>query len=183
ISNKIALILRYAPEAAAPERRQELNRYAGLRYKALRAREHGAKAVLIVTGPNSPNAGELIPLAQDGAVAGSDIVAASVSSAVADQLLAAAGKDLKAIQSDLDRENPHAAGSFEIPGLQVRLATSVIRVRQSDRNVIAHFPPRNSTEYVMIGAHYDHLGFGEQSSRETANESGQVHNGADDNAS
>ncbi len=36
----------------------------------------------------------------------------------------------------------------------------------------------------MIGAHYDHLGFGEEGgSREHSDEKGKVHNGADDNAS
>ena len=75
VSNKIALVLRYVPEAVEPQRRQELNRYAGLRYKAMLAREHGARAILIVTGPNSPNAGELAPLSFDTSLAGSGIVA------------------------------------------------------------------------------------------------------------
>ena len=59
VSNKVVLVLRYVPEGVEPKRRQELNRYAGLRYKATIARNHGAKAMLVVTGPNSPNAGEL----------------------------------------------------------------------------------------------------------------------------
>ena len=71
VSNKIALVLRYVPEAVEIQRRQELNRYAGLRYKAMLAREHGARAILVVTGPNSPNAGELAPLSFDTSLAGS----------------------------------------------------------------------------------------------------------------
>jgi Zn-dependent M28 family amino/carboxypeptidase len=52
-----------------------------------------------------------------------------------------------------------------------------------DNNVIAILPGETE-EYVMVGAHYDHLGFGEEGgSREHKNEKGQVHNGADDNAS
>ena len=85
VSNKIALVLRYVPEAVEIPRRQELNRYAGLRYKAMLAREHGARAILIVTGPNSPNAGELAPLSFDTSLAGSGIVAASISGRVADE--------------------------------------------------------------------------------------------------
>ncbi len=45
------LILRYVPEAVDAKRRAHLNRYAGLRYKAMMARERGAKAVLFVIGP------------------------------------------------------------------------------------------------------------------------------------
>ncbi|MBX2965225.1 MAG: M20/M25/M40 family metallo-hydrolase [Cyclobacteriaceae bacterium] len=36
---------------------------------------------------------------------------------------------------------------------------------------------------VIIGAHYDHLGIGEQGSSLDANPAGKIHNGADDNAS
>ena len=43
VKDKIALVLRYVPEEVDPKRRQELNRYAGLRHKAMLAREHGAK--------------------------------------------------------------------------------------------------------------------------------------------
>jgi hypothetical protein len=107
VSNKIALVLRYVPEAVELSRRQELNRYAGLRYKAMLAREHGARAILIVTGPNSPNAGELAPLSFDTSLAGSGIVAASISGRVGDELFAGSGKDLKALQSALDTENPN----------------------------------------------------------------------------
>ena len=35
--------------------------------------------MLVVTGPNSPNAGEVLPLTNDGTSAGSGIVAASIS--------------------------------------------------------------------------------------------------------
>ena len=59
VKDKIVLILRYVPENVEPARRAQLNRYAGLRYKAMLARERGAKAVLVATGPNSPHAGEL----------------------------------------------------------------------------------------------------------------------------
>lgn len=42
----------------------------------------------------------------------------------------------------------------------------------------------NKAEYtVVIGAHYDHLGIGEQGNSLDANPSGKIHNGADDNAS
>jgi hypothetical protein len=65
VRDKIVLVLRSAPEDVSPERRADLNRYAGLRYKALTAREQGAKALLILTGPNSPGAGELVSIAFD----------------------------------------------------------------------------------------------------------------------
>src|SRR6266404_3881930 len=87
VSNKIVLVLRYVPEDVPPKRRQELNVYAGLRYKAMMARQRGAKALLVVTGPNSPNADQLSPLTFDTSLAGSGIIAASITEKVAAAIL------------------------------------------------------------------------------------------------
>ncbi len=188
VKDKIVLVLRYVPEAVEPKRRAELNRYAGLRYKAMIARSHGAKALLVVTGPNSPNAGELVALTMDSILAGSNIVAASISGRVADALLAATGKNLKTLQSDLDQENPHAADvRFAVPNVRIELTSRVERIKKTDRNVVAVIPPANGgaapVEYVMLGAHYDHLGRGETGGFGIKGEENQIHNGADDNAS
>ena len=62
VKDKIVLVLRYFPEDADQKTRGILARYADLRYKAMAARQHGAKAMIVVTGPRSPNAGELAPM-------------------------------------------------------------------------------------------------------------------------
>ncbi|MEW6159781.1 MAG: M28 family peptidase [Verrucomicrobiota bacterium] len=186
VTNKIVLVLRYVPEGVEPKRRQELNRYAALRYKAMIAREHGAKALLVVTGPNSPNAGELIGLSFDSSSASSEIMAASVTSKVADALFAAAGKDLKTVQSNLDTENPHAEGGFALKGVRLKLSTAVEHIRKSDRNVLAYLPAARGdrvAEHLLVGAHYDHLGYGETGAMKHSGEETAIHNGADDNAS
>ena len=77
VKDKIVLVLRYFPEDADQKTKGILARYSDLRYKAMAARQHGAKAILVVTGPRSPNAGELAPMSFDTAIAGSGIVAAS----------------------------------------------------------------------------------------------------------
>ena len=48
------------------------------------------------------------------------------------------------------------------------------------RNVLG-FIDNNSKSTIVIGAHYDHLGYGEEGS--LSDSAGQIHNGADDNAS
>ncbi len=186
VEDKIVVALRYVPEEVEPERRQQLNRYAGLRYKAMQAREQGAKAFLVVAGPNSPNAGKLIPLNFDSSLADSGIVAASISDTVANALFAPSGKDLKAVQSGLDVENPHFLGQFPLPDVKIKIVVSVEKVKKTDRNVLAMLPPpqlTDETEYVIVGAHYDHIGYGEIGSLARKGEEGQIHNGADDNAS
>lgn len=186
VSNKIVMVLRYVPEGVDTQRRQALNRYAGLRYKALIARNRGARALLVVTGPNSPNAGELTGFTYDTTQAGSGIISATISGQLADRLFAGSGRTLKDLQTGLDNENPHAETSLVLTNARVRFTTSVKHVKQTDRNVLAWIPPskeRSSQEIVLVGAHYDHLGHGETGGFARKDEEGQIHNGADDNAS
>ena len=183
VKGKIALILRYVPENVEPARRAQLNRYAGLRYKAMQAREHGAKAVLVVTGPNSPNAGEVLPLTNDNTSAGSGIIAASISGKLADELLAPSGKTLKQLQTALDNENPHAEQGLALK-VKAKLSCGIQHLKKNDRDVIGVLPPApGNDEYVLIGAHYDHLGRGGTNSLDRSGEEGKIHPGADDNAS
>jgi hypothetical protein len=49
-------------------------------------------------------------------------------------------------------------------------------------NIVAYLDNKASTT-IIIGAHYDHLGLGDQGSSLDANPQSKVHNGADDNAS
>jgi hypothetical protein len=114
VKDKIVLVLRYVPEEVSVERRRELNPYAALQFKAMAARKQGAKAMLVLTGPNSPEAGELVSLSFDRAMGSAAIFAASISGKTAEMLFAASGKDLKAIQAELDKENPHAESGFTL---------------------------------------------------------------------
>ena len=58
VKDKIVVVLRYFPEDADQKTRQILVRYSDLRFKARAARQRGAKGMLVVTGPSSPNAGD-----------------------------------------------------------------------------------------------------------------------------
>ncbi|MCA1585514.1 MAG: M20/M25/M40 family metallo-hydrolase [Acidobacteria bacterium] len=189
VKDKVVLVLRYFPEDADRATRAILARYADLRYKAMAARQRGAKALLVVTGPRSPNAGETIPMSFDTALAGSGIVAASVSATVAQTLLGSVnGKTLESIQKELDSGNPHVAG-FAVPDSIVTVNTSVVREKQQGRNVVAYLPATSPTDgvekpWIALGAHYDHLGRGSHgNSLAEKTEAGQIHYGADDNAS
>src|SRR5205809_2221266 len=103
VKDKIILVLRYFPEDADQKTRGILARYSDLRYKAMAARQHGAKAMLVVTGPRSPNAGGTIPMSFDTALAGSGIVAASISGNVGKAIFTGvSGHTLEDAQKALD---------------------------------------------------------------------------------
>ena len=187
VGGKIAVVLRYVPEDLEGEARSILNRYSGLRYKALTAREAGAVGLLVLTGPRSPNAGETIPMAFDTAAAGSGVAAASIGGEVAHALFAGTGRELEEIQKSFDDGNPHNAG-FELPGVRVTLNTAIERERGTARNVVAVLPGGKAESlakpWVVVGAHYDHLGRGRGgNSLARPDEKDAVHLGADDNAS
>ena len=189
VKDKIVMVLRYVPEDISVDRRQELNRYAGLRYKALIARNNGAKALLIVTGPNSPNSGKLASLSFDTSMAGAGLPVISISGEMGNSLVQFYGKSLKELQTSLDKENPHAVHGLSLPGIVLNIKTHIKRIRKKDNNIVAVLPPAgqasagSETEYVMLGAHYDHLGRGETGGFRIKGEEGMIHNGADDNAS
>lgn len=188
VKDKIVLVLRYTPEKADREPREQHARFSALRYKALAARQAGAKALLIVTGPNSVRAGEVIPTAFDTAAASSGIVAASISGAVADALFVGTGKTLKDAQDALDGGNPHVAG-FALGSREITVDAKLARRTASTYNVAGYLPATRAVSgiakpWVMLGAHYDHLGHGGRgSSLARAGEETKVHPGADDNAS
>ena len=189
VKDKIVLVLRYFPEDADQKTRAILARYSDLRYKAMAARQRGAKALLVVTGPRSPNAGNTVPMTFDTALAGSGIVAASISGDVGRAIFAAAAdKNLEEVQKSMDTGNPHAAG-FAIPNVTVTVKAAVEREMQNGRNVVAYLPATGPTAgvekpWIALGAHYDHLGRGGHgNSLAGKEEAGRIHYGADDNAS
>jgi hypothetical protein len=190
LEGKIAVVLRYIPEDVDQETRALLGQYSDLRYKAMQARELGAVGLLVVTGPRSPNAGELIDMTFDTAAADSGIVAASINGDLARQLFDAVPEQtLAGIQEELDSGNPHVVG-FDFPGVEVTLDVKVERERSTGYNVVGFLPPSDpaapakSKPFVVLGAHYDHLGRGNGgNSLARGSEVGDIHNGADDNAS
>ena len=188
VKDKVVVVLRYFPEDTEGDVRASLARYSGIRYKALLAREHGAKAMLLVTGPRSPNAGQVMPMTFDTAVSGSGILAASISGEVADQLFTGAELNLADAQASLDTANPHITG-FDLSS-NVALDIKVEREKRTGTNVIGMLPaaPQEAgtveRPWVMVGAHFDHLGHGGGgNSLADASQRTAIHYGADDNAS
>ncbi|NNE07698.1 MAG: M28 family peptidase [Gemmatimonadetes bacterium] len=186
VQDKIVLVLRAIPEEVDQKRRLTLNRYAGLRYKALAAREAGAKGLLVVNGPSTKGLSDLVTLRSEVNASTSGIAIASIRTEVAENMFRAAGYDLAEVQAELDLENPHFEGSFALEGVTASLAVELERERQGDDNIVAWLPApdgANAPQYVVLGAHYDHIGHGEVGSLARDGEHGEIHNGADDNAS
>jgi Zn-dependent M28 family amino/carboxypeptidase len=106
---------------------------------------------------------------------------------VAAKLFEKAGTDLLQVQKDIDEGLEPV--SFELTDSNVRMSLEVSRTSVTVRNVLGYLPPAepneptSNDELLIIGAHYDHVGFGERNSKAVVKGEGQIHNGADDNAS
>ena len=184
VQDQWVLVFRYMPGNLTPESRQHLHRYSSLRYKAMLARDRGARGLLVVSGPNSRVRHELAPLRFDVSLAGSSMAALSISDTVAGDLLRGSGKSLAELHDQADSAS--APVGFPLPGVQVSARVELEQQRRSGRNVIGRLQvgPEPSSDFIVIGAHVDHLGHGEgASSLAQEHEKGEIHPGADDNAS
>ncbi len=183
VADKWVLAFRYLPEDVPAERRQQLSPYSGLRYKAMVARDKGARGLIVVSGPNSRVKSQLAPLRQGGAIFGSSLPIISVTDAVADGWLVADGKTLKQLQDKLD--TGEQTMGFALKDVQLAAHIDVMHVKRQGRSVLGVLRAGSepTAETVVIGAHVDHLGTGAADSLAVDDEKGEIHFGADDNAS
>ncbi|HWI90394.1 MAG TPA: M20/M25/M40 family metallo-hydrolase [Flavisolibacter sp.] len=72
--------------------------------------------------------------------------------------------------------------SDESATLDVKLKVDISDKKRSGRNVVG-FLDNGAPTTIVIGAHFDHLGHGEDGGSREVEKKGQIHNGADDNAS
>jgi hypothetical protein len=184
VKDKIVVLLRYEPAGfAAKSGNAGLTQHSQLVTKAINARNHGAKAVILVNGKLGD--GEEDQLTKFGSVNGPEnagiVIVQAKNDAVNSWFTSAGeGKSLAETQNQINSSSTPA--SFAFPGkLQISLGVNIEKTRATVNNVLAYLPGKTD-EYIIIGAHYDHLGYGNVDSL-APSQIGQIHPGADDNAS
>jgi Tol biopolymer transport system component len=184
VENKWVLAYRFLPEGITPERRQHLARFSHLRYKAMQARERGARGLILVSGPTSRVKNQLVPLQFDGSLSGSSLPVISVNDSVAAAWFEANGKSLRGLQEKLD--TGEAVMGFELKDIEVQANIDIEQIKREGRNVLGmlRVADQPTDQIIIVGAHIDHLGQGPSSSSlATEDEREGIHFGADDNAS
>jgi aminopeptidase YwaD len=182
VTGKIVVVLRYSPDGSDPH--SELNRVSSFRNKARTARDKGAIGLIIVTGPNDDPDDDLIKLSFDQAFASSGIPVVCAKRAALEQLFAARGWSYKALQDTIKARRKPVAFAFD--GVSSTLTTEVVKVNAKTANVVGYLPgndPVLKDQVVVVGAHFDHLGFGGPGSGSLTPDTVAIHYGADDNAS
>src|SRR5437870_10135761 len=177
----IVLVLRHQPQETQDRSPFNSSQHNTFINKAINAKQHGARGIIFITDLNHED--EEV----GGATRGADtddlgIPAVHAKRAPLLKLFVDAGKDLGMIQKKIDTNlQPQ---SFELP-VRAHIATDIVRTRKTVKNVVAGITgsdPALQNEWVIVGAHYDHLGLGDRNSL-APSQIGQIHHGADDNAS
>ena len=188
VKGKIVLILRYEPaptdDKSPFKTPPEYSVHAALRTKANNARDHGAVGMILVDLNHDNEAQpELLSTRNSLWRRGNSVVAAQVRREVLQKWLDARGVSLRDFKQKIDRTGKPA--SMAIPGAMAKLQMTLKEDHERAENVVGILPgadPNLRDQRVVIGAHYDHLGFGHFGALDRQAE-GKVHPGTDDNAS
>jgi hypothetical protein len=188
------VVLRQEPQKDDPHSVFEGNQasqHAALARKVANASEHEAGAVVFCNDADSDgDALMAFTRAGEGSKARTMPVLHVRRSAIDEIVRAATGAALADIQKGIDDRLVPASRALD--GWRIRGRVSIDRREARARNVLAFLPGAgrpaagdspaiDAREIVILGAHYDHLGYGGENS--TAPGERAIHHGADDNAS
>jgi hypothetical protein len=204
VRNRIAIAFAGTPDGDNPH--GALARYAGVRWKAIAARNAGAAALVVIAREDNFRTEPLMRLQYDNSGGEAGLPVVVISRQAAARILEAGGlaplpeleKAARSTTTAAPSTNPHvptqpaAQASGEKPksasaALQkvvLSLTTDIVRRNAPAYNVVGILEgsdPVLKNEVIVIGAHYDHLGRGGEGSLSEIE--GEVHHGADDNAS
>ena len=189
VKGKVAIVLRHEPQEDDEKSvfaGKQLTVYSDIVNKAINARSHGAVGMILVNDvgnhPSEPDA-----LVQFGTLAGPEdigLAVIQVATGMVDEWLKPSGHTLDDLRQAIDKDLSNHSFALD-PAAHVAATIDVERIRKPAANVVGLLPgtdPVLARQAIVIGAHYDHLGLGEQYSL-APRQVGQIHHGADDNAS
>ncbi|MDQ3917861.1 MAG: M20/M25/M40 family metallo-hydrolase [Acidobacteriota bacterium] len=195
LKGKVALAFAGTPDGDNPHGR--FTRSGELRFKAAAARAAGASALAVIAREEKFKDDRLAALKYDNAGGDAGLPVVAVSRQAASKILGTGGvAQLAAIEKAVlawggTTHTEPTAGDWltrlklRAPeGIALSVATDVVRKEGPAANVVGVLEgsdPKLRDEVIVVGAHYDHLGRGGEGS--LAPREGEIHHGADDNAS
>lgn len=192
VSGKAVILLRHQPRDSVDNDPDAAGikdtPYMLIRHKAANAYEHGAAAVILCNDyadirKRSRHDDAIMPFHIAGATySHPDLPVINCRRAAIDRVLhAVCGKDLATLEEQIDRTLKPC--SLELTGWRIAGRTELRHVPCEVKNVAAILPGDGALaeETVILGAHYDHLGYGSRGS--LPSKPAAIYHGADDNAS
>jgi hypothetical protein len=179
VRGKWLMILRGDPE---PENNNSpFIPFSADRDKALLAKDMGAAGVLMVSGPAFDPRDAFESLNLEGYSV--DIPVLRIKKEVADIILSKSKNSIASLEKKLNDSKKPFSFSTKVT---VNGKAEIVRELANTRNVVMLIPgedPKLKDEYIILGAHFDHLGMGGPGSGSRALDTIGIHHGADDNAS
>jgi aminopeptidase YwaD len=181
VKGKWVLILRGHPELE--KRSSTYETFADERTKVLTAKDKGAAGVLFVSPVKLDEKDELIELQMGRADVKSGLPVLQVKREIANKILSKSAKTIEELEKELNESKKPV--SFDSK-TEISVKTEIEFQKVKTQNVLAMLEgndPKLKKEFIIIGAHYDHLGYGGKNSGSRMPDTFAIHNGADDNAS
>lgn len=176
VKGKWVLVLRADPDLDNPH--SPFAQYSRDRYKVMNALDHGAAGILLVNTVDFDKQDALAKLNPVQGIAPAKIPVIQIKRNIADELLKSHNETIESLEKKIGENN---GKSFQT-GVELQASAEVNQIKSNTMNVVGYLEGTSgSDEYIIVGAHYDHLGMGGGSSR--APDTTAVHYGADDNAS
>jgi aminopeptidase YwaD len=177
-AGKIAIAFTGTPDGDNPH--GQFARYEDVRWKAIAARNVGAKALVVIAREDNFKDDRLSRLHYDNSGGDAGLPVVVISRQSLQRVLKMPESSLKDIEGAMKMGTP----SFKLPHVSLTIATDVVRREVAAANVIGVLEgsdPTLKNEAIIVGAHYDHLGRGGEGS--LVPREGDINHGADDNAS
>jgi hypothetical protein len=189
VTGKVVIVLRHEPQENDDKSAfagKQLTSHAEIANKAINAKNHGAAGLILVsdTGNHPGEPDDLFKLGDVSGPQEMSIPIVQVKADVVDQWIKASGHTLDDLRQAIDRDLSNHSFTLD-PPMKVAIKVDIERIRRPVANVVAELPgsdPNLADQYIVVGAHYDHLGLGAHNSL-APREIGKIHHGADDNAS
>ena len=183
VEGKWVLVYRGLPNNVDSKTRIHLSRFSDMRYKASTARANKAAGIIFAPPPGI-DAEELPKLSYESGSGASSLPVVAVGKKAAEAMLARANTNLDTLAKRLDAGEMVAG--LPLNGVKVGANISLAYQKRTGFNVLGRLDLDGAPDApaLAIGAHLDHLGHGEASgSLARGEERGEIHHGADDNAS
>lgn len=185
VKGKIAVAWRFEPadkEGKSKFAKDDWSESAHLDSKAKNASDHGAVALILANPPWYKGLDSLLPFAKEFMGSTAAIPVVHVKRTLADALIQQGmGTESKSLGEKINAKPKPESGLMKEVAISGKVA--VKRTVRQLKNVAAMLPGAgpHADEYVIVGAHYDHLGHGGFGS--LSPKSREIHHGADDNGS
>ena len=181
VHGKWVLLLLDGPDGDSPH--SPYGRHKTLNNKIIAARDHGASGILFINRLETTDDNKLRPLQYRQSSSTDGLPVIQITHSVANEIIINHDQSIDELRSKIDEQLTPL--SFLVD-CKISANVNLKFTKETASNMIGFIEgndPILKEEYIIVGAHFDHLGLGGRKSGSLDPDTLIIHNGADDNAS